>query len=147
MGVVIAGARYALPLEQVQEVIAPRALARLFHAPPLLAGVMSLRGEVLPVLEPALLLGGQAQGGLDGRIVVVRELAGAGRRAGLRVSELTGLREVPEAGLAPVPATLAPEVAVLLSGVLAEAPPCAVLDVGAMLDCPLLLPFAGSGAA
>ncbi|MGF2075786.1 chemotaxis protein CheW, partial [Enterococcus casseliflavus] len=84
----IAGSRYALLLEHVQEVIAPRPLARVFHAPALVAGVMHLRGEVLPVLEPALLLGGEPVADLDGRIVVARESAAGGRRAGLRVSEL-----------------------------------------------------------
>ena len=143
MVVTIAGARYALPLDGVQEVIAPRPLARVFHAPPLVAGVMSLRGEVLPVLEPALLLAGTPIAELDGSIVVVRDSAAGGRRAGLRVSELAGLREVSEQGLAPPPATLPEHVAALIAGVLPEPPPCAVLDIRALLDVPELAPFAG----
>jgi len=141
MVVSIAGSRYALPLESVQEVIAPRALARVFHAPALVAGVMNLRGEVLPVLEPALLLEGSPTPELDGRIVVVREAAG-GRRAGLRVSELLGLRELPEQGLSPAPPMLPPAVAALLLGILPEPPPCAVLDVVALFDAPELAPLA-----
>ncbi|HVJ20586.1 MAG TPA: chemotaxis protein CheW [Polyangiaceae bacterium] len=147
MVVAIAGARYALPLENVQEVIAPRPLARVFHAVPLMAGVINLRGEVLPVLEPALLLGGSPVPDLDGRVVVVRERGSGGRRAGLRVSELVGLRELGEQGFSPVPATLPPAVAALLLGVLSEPPACAVLDVGALLDVPELAALAGRAAA
>jgi len=147
MVVTIAGARYGLPLEGVQEVIAPRALARVFHAPPLVAGVMSLRGEVLPVLEPALLLAGDPVADLDGRIVVVREAGPGARRAGLRVSELVGLREIPELGLAPIPTTLPPAVAALLLGVLPEPPPCAVLDIRALLDVPELAPLGRRAAS
>jgi chemotaxis signal transduction protein len=138
MVVTIAGSRYALPLESVQEVIAPRPLARVFHAPALVAGVMSLRGEVLPVLEPGLLLGGSPASDVEGRIVVVREAGSPGRRAGLKVSELGGLREIGEQGLAPVPSTLAPVVAALLLGFLAEPPACALLDVAALLEAPEL---------
>jgi chemotaxis signal transduction protein len=141
MVVTISAARYALPLERVLEVIAPRPLARVFHAPALIAGVMSLRGEVLPVLEPALLFDQPPVADLDGRIVVVRDEDS--RRAGLRVSELVGLRELSDQGLAPVPSTLAPAVAELLIGVLPDPPPCAVLNVSALLDSPALLPFAG----
>jgi purine-binding chemotaxis protein CheW len=147
MVVTIAGSRYGLPLESVQEVIAPRPLARVFHAPPLMAGVINLRGEVLPVLEPALLLGGSPIADLDGRVVVVREAGSGGRRAGLRVTELLGLRELGEQGLSPVPSTLPPAVAALLLGVLPEPPACAVLDIVALLEVPELAALAGRAAA
>ena len=47
----VAGAPYGLALEDVQEVIGMRTLTRVFHAPAAVAGVTSLRGEVLPVLD------------------------------------------------------------------------------------------------
>ena len=47
---------YAFQVEEVQEVIAMRSLTRVFHAPPALAGVLNLRGHVLAVIEPAVLL-------------------------------------------------------------------------------------------
>jgi purine-binding chemotaxis protein CheW len=146
MVVTIAGSRYALPLERVQEVIAPRPLTRVFHAPALVAGVMSLRGEVLPVLEPTLLLSEALLTETEGRIVVVREEGATGRRAGLRVSELLGLRELPHQGLLPVPPTLPSAIASLLLGVLGDPPPCAVLNVSALLDVPELSPLAARPA-
>ena len=63
----------------------------MFHAPHALAGVTSLRGEVLPVLDLAELLGAPAAArapGHDARIVVVRERDGDRRRAGLLVDGL-----------------------------------------------------------
>ena len=144
MGVTIGGALFGLLLDHVQEVIAARALSRLFHAPPLLSGVMNLRGEVHPVLEPALLLdvepGTAAE---EAKIVVVRELGGLGRRAGLKVDSLAGLRDLPETGLAPVPSLTSERVAGLLLGVITVAPACAVLNVGALLDVPELLALRG----
>lgn len=74
----VAGALYGLRVEEVQEVIGTRPITRVFHAPAALAGVTSLRGDVLPVLDLGVLLGGD--GGLastpEVRIVVVREKAG-----------------------------------------------------------------------
>ena len=54
-------ALYGLPVEHVQEVIGMRPITRVFHAPAALAGVTNLRGEVLPVIELGLLLGGDAE--------------------------------------------------------------------------------------
>lgn len=144
MGVTIGGALFGLLLDHVQEVIGGRALSRLFHAPPVLSGVISLRGEVLPVLEPALLLDVEPRVAVEeAKIVVVRELGGLGRRAGLRVDALAGLRELPEGELAPVPSLISERVASLLLGVITDSPACAVLNVGALLDAPELLPLRG----
>ena len=143
----VGGALYGLPMKDVQEVIGMRPLTRVFHAPPVLAGVTSLRGEVLPVIDLGLLLDasatGAAAGGRDARIVVVREASGQRRRAGFRVDELRGLRELPAEGLAPAPATASDRVREVVVGVIAMAPPCAVLDVAAVLDAPELASLAG----
>ena len=75
----------------------------------------------------------------DAKIVVVRELGGLGRRAGLRVEALSGLRDLPESGLGAVPSLIPERVAGFLLGVITLAPACAVLDVSALLDAPELL--------
>ncbi len=146
IAVVVGGSLYGLPMDQVQEVMGLRPLTRVFHAPALLAGVTSLRGEVLPVIDLALLLGVEAGGSAasDARIVVVRETAGK-RRAGLRVDELAGMRELPEDGLAPVPSTTGDRVRRVLAGVVPSAPPCSILDVTAIFDSPELAPLSGRG--
>jgi purine-binding chemotaxis protein CheW len=48
---------YALELAAVREVVLPGRLEPLPGAPPAALGLMNLRGEVLPVLETATLLG------------------------------------------------------------------------------------------
>ncbi len=52
-----AGERLALPAADVAEVVRPRRLSRVPHAPEALLGVASLRGGVLPVLSLARLRG------------------------------------------------------------------------------------------
>ncbi len=79
----------------------------------------------------------------DVRIVVVREKSGARRRAGLRVDGLGGLRDLPEGGLSPTPATARERVRELALGVISTAPPCTVLAVSALFDAPELAALAG----
>lgn len=144
MGVTIGGALFGLLLDHVQEVLTERTLSKVFHAPPLLRGVMSLRGEVLPVLEPAFLLDVEPPAALEqAKVVVVREPGGLGRRAGLRVDALSGLRDLPKAGLAPVPHLFSERVSRWLLGVIPSPPACPVVNVSALLDAPELLPLRG----
>ena len=144
IAVQVGGALYGLPVDDVQEVMTPRALTRVFHAPAALAGVTSLRGEVLPVLDLGLLLGvSESTSAADPCIVVVRESAGPRRRAGLLVDALAGLRELPEGGLASAPLTLGELARSLVAGVIADPPPCSVLSVSGILDSPVLAALAG----
>lgn len=95
---------YALPLAAVAELArAPAALPRLPQAPEGLAGVMTLRGEPLPVLDLRRLLGLPAAA-REGRVVVVAWLEGL--RVALMADAVTGLRRLPGAARTPVPAPL-----------------------------------------
>ncbi|MBX3181873.1 MAG: CheW domain-containing protein [Polyangiaceae bacterium] len=131
--VVVSQSHYVLRLADVQEVIGLRPLTRVFHAPEVIAGVTSLRGEVLPVLDLGLLLGGASAGrGADARVVVARDRQR--RRAGLLVDGLAGLREIPARGLAELPDTLSPQVRAVGAGMIPVSPPCVVLDVERVLS-------------
>ncbi len=149
MCVSVSAASYGLPLENVQEVIGLRPITRVFHAPDALAGIINLRGEVLPVLDLARLLGAAAsqRSSADARIVVVREPSGAKRRAGLRVDSLVGLLDVPAHGLAVPPGSLHSALRALVVGVIPATPPCAVLDITSLLAAPELSALAGSPAS
>jgi purine-binding chemotaxis protein CheW len=141
-------ALYGLGVDEVQEIIDARPLTRVFHAPPAMGGVASLRGDVLPVIDLGVLLGGESRRGrVQGRIVVVRERAGEKRRAGLLVDELGGLRELPEGGLVGLPATSSASLRDRVVGVIPDPPPCTVLRVSALFDASELagLAHAGSG--
>jgi purine-binding chemotaxis protein CheW len=146
MCVSVGAASYGLPLENVQEVIGVRPVTRVFHAPVALAGIVNLRGEVLPVLDLAQLLGSDAQQPKhpDARIVVVRELSGLKRRAGLRVDALLGLLDVPAQGLSAAPSSVSVGIRALVLGVIPTSPPCAVLDLTGLLSAPELASLAGN---
>ena len=144
----VAGSAYGIPVAEVQEVIGYRAPTRIFHAPSALAGITSLRGEVLPIIDLASLLDGAAAArveALEPRVVVVRELGGARRRAGLKVDSLLGLRDAPPAAHTTVPATIAAHLGDLVVGVVSEPPPAfALLSIEGILNAPALRELSGA---
>src|SRR5690606_14972171 len=118
-------------------------ISRVFHAPPVIAGVVNLRGEVLTVIDLAVLLGKSSVAtASSARIVVLRDAGEPRRLAGVLVDRLGALREMPPEGLAPIPTTLSPALARLVSGVIPSTPPCGVLDVAALFQTPELLVLA-----
>ena len=144
----VAGSAYGIPVAEVQEVIGYRAPTRVFHAPSALAGITSLRGEVLPIIDLASLLDGAGSArveALESRVVVVREVGGARRRAGLKVDALLGLRDAPASAHGAVPATIAAALGDLLLGVVSEPPPAfALLSITGILSSPALRELAGA---
>ena len=95
--VMVAGEALALPAGAVREVLRPRPLTRVPHAPPALLGLAALRGAALPVVSLAALTGRAAAAPspaarilvLDGPApagLLVDGIAGAGGGAG-RVAE------------------------------------------------------------
>lgn len=107
----LAGAEYGLPVAAVQEVLRrPDSVTPLPNAPDFVAGVLTLRGAVLPLIDQRRLLrlpaGGGGSSGGDGsedrgRVVVV---ARGEARAGLLVDGLSGLLAVPGDRIGPAPA-------------------------------------------
>jgi purine-binding chemotaxis protein CheW len=144
----VAGSAYGIAVADVQEVVGYRTPTRIFHAPAALAGITSLRGEVLPVIDLAELLHGEGEprvAAAEPRVVVVRERAGARRRVGLKVDALLGLREVPADGRIEVPAAIAARLGELLLGVVSEpAPAFALLSVDGILNAPALRELSGA---
>ncbi len=144
----VAGSAYGIPVAEVQEVIGYKAPTRVFHAPSALAGITSLRGEVLPIIDLGSLLdsvGEERSPAADPRVVVVREVGGARRRAGLKVDGLLGLREAALSARAEVPAAVAARLGDIVMGVISEpAPAFALLSVTGILDCPVLRELSGA---
>jgi purine-binding chemotaxis protein CheW len=69
----LGGESYAFPLERVREVVKLGPITSVPSIPEHILGVMNLRGEILPILDPKRLLGGA--GGTptpQGRIIVVK---------------------------------------------------------------------------
>lgn len=109
------GQEYAAPIGEVVETLAVRPITRVFLTPPWLAGIVNLRGDVVAVLDLARLLGmAETLITEDSRIVLARH---NGTRAGFLVDGLAELRILDLGLLESPPATLAPEIASLLRGI------------------------------
>lgn len=81
---------YAVPVGQALEITEVGDVAAVPGAPPGLLGVRNLRGLILPVVDLGLLLGAEPTGPAAWLLVA----EAAGRRAGLAVSEVTGVGEL-----------------------------------------------------
>ena len=51
VGFVVGDVAYAVPIAQVQEIVAPLGLTELPHAPAAVAGVADHRGQVIPIVD------------------------------------------------------------------------------------------------
>jgi purine-binding chemotaxis protein CheW len=92
---------YALPIQQVQEIIRhtqPRAVS---SPEPWVRGVISLRGKIVPVFDLGLRLGLHAEPGEEQKIVIVETAAGT---AGVVVDQVEEVLTVEAGQLDEVPA-------------------------------------------
>jgi purine-binding chemotaxis protein CheW len=88
----VAGEQYALPVERVLEVSELGTLTPVPGSSPQIIGVCNLRGNVVPVMALASMLGLVAQ---ESDRIVVAELGE--RRAGLAVDAVIDVGELPDA--------------------------------------------------
>lgn len=95
----LGGQEYALPISGVREILTWAAPTPVPEAPPYVEGVISVRGEVLPVVDLSRRFGltcGRAEA--DRRIIVL-ELSG--QSAGLIVDDVVAVESVAEGKLSP----------------------------------------------
>lgn len=137
----VRGQELALPIAEVRETLPIQPITRVVLTPPCLAGVFSLRGDIVPAIDLAVLLGlAPTEVRDDSRIVILKN---AGEPAGIVVDRLRDLRTL-EAALEPPPGNLAPAAARLLLGVAATATGTVrVLDARAVLSAEALRALAG----
>jgi purine-binding chemotaxis protein CheW len=83
---------YALPVEHVLEVVQLGELAALPGSPPEVLGVRNLRGQILPVIDLASVLG-IAREGAPARMLVAEQ---GGRRAGFAIDEVSDVGSLPD---------------------------------------------------
>lgn len=117
----VAGEQYALPVERVLEVADLGEIAAVPGSPPEIVGLRNLRGQVLPVVALAAVLG--LDGGEPDRVVVTES---GELRAGLRVDAVV------EVGDLPAP-TEQVESDYLVGACLVDGELVGVLDVDALL--------------
>lgn len=107
----VAGERCALPVGRVREVGRLPVVTRVPGLPPLVRGVVTWRGRVLPVLDLAAALGTPVDASVADRLVVLTD------GVGLAVAAVDDVVEVDDSMLAPVPSTAEQARARLVTGI------------------------------
>lgn len=88
----LAAETYAMPVGHVREVAALGQVEPVPRARPELLGIRNLRGQILPVIDLARLLG--VPHAAAPALLLVAEASG--RRAGFAIDEVSGLGELPD---------------------------------------------------
>jgi purine-binding chemotaxis protein CheW len=133
-----AGARYAVDMAAVAEVVPVPPVTRLPGGPAWLSGVVNWRGRVLPVLDLRPLVGASLAPLPTSARLVVLSLADV--ECGVVADLVPGLLECAVAAVEPVPATAASEIGGLVHGIVDDDGPVAVLDAASVLSLREQLP-------
>lgn len=123
----------AFSIADVRETLPLLPITHVFLTPPWLAGIFSLRGEIVPAIDLAVLLGlSRTIVGDDARVVVIEQGA---KVAGVLVERLCELRTIDESAIEAPPAGLPAEVAAILRGIVATPTGTVrILDLDALLS-------------
>jgi purine-binding chemotaxis protein CheW len=125
------GQELAFPIDAVRETLPIQPITRVVLSPPALAGVFSLRGDIVPAIDLGVLLGLSRTEVDDNSRIVVVDVEGS--TIGVVVDRLRDLRTLADP-LEPAPSNLTPAVAQLLLGVAATATGTVrVLDASSVL--------------
>ncbi|HEY5924565.1 MAG TPA: chemotaxis protein CheW [Kofleriaceae bacterium] len=139
------GQELALPIGDVRETLPIQPITRVVLTPSCLAGVFSLRGDIVPAIDLGVLLGlRRTEVSEDSRIVVVGH---EGAMIGIVVDRLRELRTL-EQPLEPPPPNLAAEIANMLAGVVVTTSGIVrVLDAHSIINAEPLRVLAGNPEA
>ena len=97
----LAGQRYALPIERVNEIQQIVAFSDTSHQGSAVVGMVNLRGHVIPAVDMRLLVGLEEQAySLETPMIIVKS---EGHTLALIVDEVQDVLELPDGCLQPVP--------------------------------------------
>lgn len=100
----LAGGEYGVPLLRVREIIEYQEPTAVPHAPPVVRGLVNLRGAVLPVADLAVKLGLGARPVTRKTCVVVVELGGSERETmGIVADAVSQVVELEDGEIQPAP--------------------------------------------
>lgn len=99
---VVGGRSFAVDIMGIREILRNQRFTPVPHTPPHVAGVLNLRGELIPVVDVHRVLLGHSNPhpGEDSKLIVAHA---RGKTAGLLVDELMDVISVQPESLAPVP--------------------------------------------
>lgn len=111
----LGGEDYALDISMIREILKPREITEIPRVPEFLLGIISLRGNIIPIFDLKRRLGlGVATIDQDSRIIVCQE---GDRLAGLLIDRITQVTSIQEEGIEPPPAIFSGRDRALLDGV------------------------------
>lgn len=114
----LAGERYAFPLQAVREISRLRTVTPLPGLPPAVLGATGLRGEVLPVLDLRRLLSlEEAESTAASRLLIVQQ---EGVAVALLTDQVEDIVVLPLAAISPPPTAVVGEAPAFLQGVAHE---------------------------
>jgi purine-binding chemotaxis protein CheW len=106
---------YALDISMIREILKPREITEIPRVPEFLLGIISLRGNIVPIFDLKRRLGlGVVTIDDDSRIIVCQE---GDRLAGLLIDRITQVTSIQEEGIEPPPAIFSGRDRALLDGV------------------------------
>ncbi len=139
-----AGARYAVDMASVAEVVPVPVMTRIPGGPAWLCGVVNWRGRVLPVIDLRPLVGAALSPlPTSARLVVLAE---GDIEVGVVADMVPGLLDCDPRDLEPIPGTIATGIAPLVRGVVDVDGPVALLATEAVLRLREQLPAARRAA-
>ena len=109
---------FGLDIMAIREIRAWSPTTRLPHVPHYVAGVVNLRGTVLPVIDLAARLGWEPTTPTDRHVIIVAQIAGQLR--GLIVDAVSDIVTAQEEDIQPPPATSTDGVVPYLEGLVAQ---------------------------
>ncbi len=135
--------RYGVAMSDVAEVVSVPRITRVPGTPEWLTGVVNWRGRVLAVLDLRSVIGhDQSPLPSSARVVVI---SADGIEAGLIVEAVSGLLSADAGPVEPVPATVGSAASELITGLVDDQGPLALLDVPAVLRLRASLPSMRTG--
>jgi len=130
----IAGQRYAVDIRRVREVLSTTAVEKVPTAPPLVVGVLNLRGRIVTVFNLHLRLGSFAPP-YDGGECCVIVVDVDGEPIALRVDRITDLCSVSEGSIKAPPKVAAAGLHTVVQGVVnVRGELLTLLDIDTLLD-------------
>jgi len=106
---------YALDISVIREILKPREITEIPRVPEFLLGIISLRGNIIPIFDLKRRMGlGVTEIGSNSRIIVCQE---GDRLAGLLIDRITQVTTIQEEKIEPTPTIFSGRDRALLDGV------------------------------